>query len=96
MWLSGRVVVGGKKAKLVDAIFIAAIGTVVGGIFGTFFSGVIAAVTQLIIWLALIRHYYECGWGTAFGIAILAIMIFVGISIILGVVGFTLFSTLLV
>jgi hypothetical protein len=49
MWFSGRVVVGGKKAKLVDAILIAVIGTVVGSVFGTFFSGVIAVIIQLII-----------------------------------------------
>ncbi len=92
LWLSGRAVVGSKKARFVDALLIAIVGTIVGGIFSALFSGIIAAIIQLIIWLALIRYYYECGWGTAFGIAVLAIMIFVVIALILGVIGFTLFS----
>ena len=92
LWFSGRIIVGERKARFIDAILIGVIGTIVGGIFGALFSGIIAAIIQLFIWLALIRHYYECEWGTALVIAILSIIVYVVISVILGIIGFTLFS----
>jgi len=90
--LSGRLVVGSQKARFVDAVFIVVIGTVVGAFFGVFFTGLIAVIVQLIIWLALTRHYFECGWGTAFVISILAIVIFIVVGAVLGLIGFALFT----
>ena len=92
LWLSGRAIVGGRKARFADAVLIGFIGTAVGGIFGALFSGIVAVIIQLLIWLGLIRHYYECGWGRALGVAILAMIIFVVIAVLLDVVGYTLFT----
>ena len=92
LWLSGRLIVGARKARFIDAVLIVIIGTVVGGLVGAFFSGIVGAVIQLILWLALVRHYFECGWFTALGIAIIAVIAFVIVSVILGVIGFTLFT----
>ncbi|TEU06265.1 hypothetical protein E3I90_02605 [Candidatus Bathyarchaeota archaeon] len=90
LWLSGRAIVGKDKAKFTDAIFTVIIGTVVGALFGAFFVGFIASFIQLILWLVLVKHFFDCGWLKALVISILAIIIFAVIAIILGLVGFTL------
>ena len=92
LWLSGRIVVGKEKAKFKDAVITVAIGTIVGGVFGALITGNIAAFIQLIIWLALVKKYFECGWLAAFGISILAVIIFGVVAAVLGLIGFTLFT----
>lgn len=92
LWLSGRIVVGKEKAKFKDAVITVVIGTIVGGVFGALISGIIAAFIQLIIWLALVRQYFECGWGAALGISILAVIIFGVVAVALGLIGLTLFT----
>lgn len=92
LWLSGRLVVGNQKARFIDAVLIVIIGTVVGAFIGALFTGLIAAIVQLIIWLALTKHYFECGWGTAFVISILAIVIFIVVGGVMGLIGFALFT----
>ena len=92
LWLSGRIVVGKEKAKFKDAIITVVIGTIVGGIFGALFIGIIATVIQLIIWLALVKKYFECGWGAALGISIMAVIIFGVVVVALSFIGFTLFT----
>ena len=95
LWLSGRAIVGKEKAKFTDAVLTIIIGTVVGALFGAFFSGVIASIIQLILWLILVRYFFDCGWLKAFVISILAIIIFVVIAIILGLIGFALITFVL-
>ena len=90
LWLSGRAIVGKDKAKFTDAIFTVIIGTVVGALFGAFFIGIIASFIQLILWLVLVKHFFDCGWLKALVISILAIIIFAAIAIILGLIGFAL------
>ena len=92
LWLSGRLIVGARKARFSDAILIVVIGTVIGGLVGAFFSGIIGSIVQLILWLALVRHYFDCGWFTAFIIAIIAVIAFIVVGVILGIIGFTLFT----
>ena len=92
LWLSGRLVVGQEKAKFADAVLTVVIGTVIGGIFGAYFTGIIASIVQLVIWLALVRHYFECGWTAALGISLLAVIIFIIVAVALGLVGITLFT----
>lgn len=92
LWLAGRVVVGGEKARFVDAVLIAVIGTVIGGVLGAFTTGIIVAIIQLIIWLGLVRYYFECSWGKAIVISFLSIIVFIVIGAVLALVGFTLFT----
>jgi hypothetical protein len=87
LWLAGRAIVGKEKAKFTDAIWIVVLGTVIGTFFGAFFSGIIATVILLILWLALVKHFFDCGWLKAFIISILAVIIFAVIVIILGIIG---------
>jgi len=90
IWLSGRAIVGKKKAKFTDALLIVVIGTVVGALFGAFFVGFLASIIQLILWLLTVRHFFDCGWWKALAISILATIIFAIIAVVLGLLGFTL------
>ncbi len=87
LWLVGRALVGKQKAKFTDAIWIVVLGIVIGSIVGVFLGGLIAAVLMFIIWLALIKHFFDCGWLMAFAIAVVAVIIFVIIVAILALVG---------
>jgi hypothetical protein len=87
LWLSGRAVVGKEKAKFTDAVWIVILGTIVGAIFGFLFVGVIASIIQLLIWLALVKHFFDCGWLKALAISIIAVLIFAIIAAILVVIG---------
>ena len=55
LWLAGRGLVGKEKAKFTDAIWIVALGTIIGMIIGFIstdvisFSGLIIALIQLIV-----------------------------------------------
>ena len=87
LWLSGRALAGKEKAKFTDALWIVILGTVIATFFGAYFTGIIAAIIQLILWLALIKHFFDCGWLKAFAISILAVIIFVVIVVIFAAIG---------
>jgi len=88
LWLSGRVLVGKEKAKFLDAVWIIILGTLIGGIFSYFeIIGIIALIIQLVIWLGLVKHFFDTGWLKAFVISVLAVIILVVVGFILGLVG---------
>ena len=91
LWLSGRLLVGKDKAKLTDAIWIVVLGTVVGAIFGYFFSGWVALIIELVLWLLIVKHFFDCGWLKALAISIITVIIFVIIVAILALIGIALF-----
>ena len=91
LWLAGRALVGKEKAKFFDAIWIILLGTVIGAVVGAYTSGLVAAVIMFIVWLALIKHFFDCGWLMAFAIAIIAVIIFTVIVAVLAIVGVGLF-----
>jgi hypothetical protein len=87
LWLAGRVLVGSDKAKFFDAIWIVILGTVIGAVVGDFVGSLVAAVIMFIVWLALIKHFFDCGWLMALAIAIIAVILFVIIAAVLAFVG---------
>ncbi len=87
LWLAGKALVG-KKAKLTDAIWIVILGTAVGAIFGAYFYGILAAIVQLILWLLIVKHFFDTGWLKALAISIIAIVIFAVVIAVLAVIGF--------
>ncbi|HRU81042.1 MAG TPA: hypothetical protein P5168_00680, partial [Candidatus Methanomethylicus sp.] len=95
LWLAGRLLVGGQKAKFTDAIMIVVIGVVIGAILGYFVYGWIASIIMLIVWLALIKHFFDCGWLKALAIAIVTVIIFAVIAVVLALLGFGLFALLI-
>jgi len=94
LWLSGRALVGKDKAKFTDAIWIVVLGTIVGAVLGSSLSGLIALVVQLILWLFLVKHFFDCGWLKALAISILVAVIFAVIAMVLAVLGYVLISSL--
>ena len=93
LWLSGRAIVEKDKAKFTDAIWIVILGTVVGTLFGAFFTGIIASIIQLILWLAIVKYFFDTGWLKALAISIVAVIIFAVIAAILAIIGFGIWVT---
>jgi len=89
LWLAGRALVGKEKAKFTDGLWIAALGTLIGEIMGYFFvPGLLVTIIMVIVWLGLIKRFFDCGWLKALLIAIGAIVIFIIISFVLALIGF--------
>jgi hypothetical protein len=93
LWLSGRSLVGKDKAKFLDAVWIVLLGTVINAVIGAFVSGLLAAIIMFIVWLALIKHFFDCGWVMAFAIALVAVVIVILVGIVLGLIGFALVAS---
>jgi hypothetical protein len=91
-WISGRLLAGKDKAKFTDALWIVVLGTVIGSGFGYFFTGIIASIIMLIIWLGLVKHFFDCGWLKALAISIVAVLIFIAITVLLSIVGIVIVS----
>jgi len=71
------------------------LGTVIGAAVGAFVGGLIAAPIMFIIWLALIKRFFDCGWLKALVIAIIAVIIFIIIVVVLAIIGFGILALLL-
>ena len=87
LWLAGRALVGKEKAKFLGAVWIVALGTIIGAVVGALVGGLLAAIIMFVIWLALIKNFFDCGWLMAFAIAIIAVIIFIIIVAILAFIG---------
>ncbi len=93
LWISGRLLAGKQNAKFTDALWIVALGTVIfyftsfaiesffAEVFG---SALIAYLVLLIVWLALVKHFFDCGWLKALVISIVAVIIAIIIWLIIG------------
>jgi hypothetical protein len=86
LWLVGRGLVGKQKAKLTDAIWIVALGVIVGSVLMSYVHGIVGIIITLIIWLVLIKHFFDCGWLKAILVAIVAVVVLIIIAVILAVV----------
>ncbi|HYB07987.1 MAG TPA: hypothetical protein VEB87_07555 [Nitrososphaerales archaeon] len=94
LWLSGRALVGKQKAKFTDAIWIVVLGVVVGAAVGALVNGLLGALITFILWLYLIKHFFDCGWLKALVVAIVAVIIFIVIIAVLAIVGIGLLTLL--
>jgi hypothetical protein len=86
-WISGRLLAGKEKAKGTDALWIVILGTVIQAALGYFLTGLIASLIVLVIWLALVKHFFDCGWLRALVISVVAILILAAIAVVLGIIG---------
>jgi hypothetical protein len=84
-YIAGRAVVGKKRALFSDAFVISLLGTTVAIVVGFFMPDMplISLILSLIVWLLLIKRYYETGWLGALAVAILAVIIYVVVGLIL-------------
>jgi hypothetical protein len=84
LYLAGLVVVGKKRALLTDAFIISLLGTVLSTVFFMFIPyRLIALLLGIITWLLLIKRLYGTGWIGAIGVGILAIIIFLAVTVLL-------------
>lgn len=92
LWISGRLLVGKEKAKFTDALWIAILGTVIADVLNIFIVGIIATLIVLFVWIALIKHFFDCGWLKALAIGIIAILMLIVIALILAAIGITILT----
>jgi hypothetical protein len=84
LYLVGLVIFGKKRALLSDAFMISLVGTVLSTVFFMFIPyRLIALFLGLITWLLLIKRLYKTGWIGAIGVGILAIIIFLAVTLLL-------------
>ena len=89
IYIAGLMVVGGRKATFGDAFKISLLGTVLGGLIYTaisFFVPLLGLIVYVLIWLALIKQYFETGWLNALAIGILAVIVWIALIIIVGLI----------
>lgn len=87
LWLIGRSMVGKEKAKFTDAIWIVALGIIISTILGTWIHGLLGFIVTLIVWLVLIRHFFDTGWMKALLMAIVLVIVLVIVGLILAALG---------
>ncbi|NWF86304.1 hypothetical protein HXY32_00575 [Candidatus Bathyarchaeota archaeon] len=82
--LAGLVVVGKKRALLSDAFIISLLGTILSTAFFLFIPyNLLALALSIIVWLLLIKRLYETSWLKAIAVGILAIIIFLAVTVLL-------------
>lgn len=91
LWLVGRALVG-NKASLTHAIWIVALGIIINAILGMFIHGIVGLIVTLIVWLWLVKHFFNTGWLHAIIIAVVAIIALVIIAFILAAIGFSMLA----
>jgi hypothetical protein len=97
LWISGRLIAGKDKAKFTDALWIVFLGSIINTVVSLFIGNIVATIVLLIVWLALIKHFFDCGWLKALAIAVVAVVIFAIVvavlAIIFGILGLGIIAT---
>lgn len=87
IYLAGLIVVGGKRALFTDAFIISLLGTVLSTLFFLFIEiRFLALILSVLVWLLLIKRFYETGWLGAIAVGLLAIIVFLVVTILLALV----------
>jgi len=87
LWLVGRAIVG-KTASLMHAIWIVVLGVIINTILGAFVHGLLGLLVTLVVWVVLIKQFFETGWGKAAIVGIVAIIVLAIIAVVLAAIGF--------
>ena len=82
LWLAGEIVVG-RRVTFGEALAIAGVGTFLVGA-SIAFLGLIGLLLGLVVFLLLVKHYFKTGWLGAIGVGIMAIIVLVVLTFILG------------
>jgi hypothetical protein len=93
LWIVGRWFVG-NKARFSHAVWIGVLGVLIGAVISFFLSGLLGSIVgtliMIVVWLALITHFFDCGLLRGIAIAIIAGIIYWVVSIILSAILVTL------
>src|SRR5947199_4587629 len=84
LWLAGEIVVG-RRVTFGEALAIAGVGTFLVGA-SIALLGLIGLLLGLVIFLLLVKHYFKTDWLGAIGGGILAIVVLVVLTFILGAI----------
>ena len=78
----------GNRAKFSHAIWIAVLGVIIGAIVGFFLGGIaiVSMLIMIVVWLVLIKHFFNCGLLRGVAIAIIADIIYLIISLIISAI----------
>lgn len=91
LWLAGEIVVG-RRVTFGEALAVAGVGTLlVGGVL-FLLPSLLGLLAAFVLFLALIRHYFKTGWFGAFGVTIMAVIVGVVLTFVLGALFVGLFS----
>jgi hypothetical protein len=89
-WIVEKWFVGKDKANFTDAVWIGVLGVVIGAVIGFFPTGIVGTILgtliMIVVWLALITHFFDCGLLKGLVIAIIAGIIYWVISLILSAI----------
>ena len=89
LWIVGKWFVGKDKAKFTDALWIGVLGVVIGAVIGFFLTGwgaILGTLIMIVVWLALITHFFDCGLLKGLVIAVIAGIIYWVITLILSAI----------
>ena len=86
VWVAGRLLVGGQKARFTDALWIVILNAVVIYVVGIFVSGLIGAIITFVLYLLLIKHFFDCGWIKALIIDIIAVILQIVVAFIIALI----------
>jgi hypothetical protein len=87
LWLVGRAMVG-KTASLMHAVWIVVLGVIINTILGALVQGLLGLLITLVVWVALIKHFFKTGWGKAAIVGTVATVVLAIIVVILALIGF--------
>lgn len=87
LWLTGRAMVG-KTASLTHAVWIVVLGVIINTILGAFVQGLLGLLITLVVWVALIKHFFKTSWSKAAIVGIVATVVLAIIVVILALLGF--------
>ena len=83
IYLAARIVVGGK-ASFTHTLLLVFVGVVIVGLTSILTHSLLGSVLTFLVWLWLIKTFFQTNWFSALGIAILAVFMFLAVIILLG------------
>jgi hypothetical protein len=90
LWIVGKWFVGKDKAKFTDALWIGVLGVVIGAGIGFLVTGwvgtILGTLIMIVVWLALITHFFDCGLFKGLVIAVIAGIIYWVVTLILSAI----------
>ncbi|HEY5620551.1 MAG TPA: hypothetical protein VIK88_02730 [Candidatus Bathyarchaeia archaeon] len=91
LWAAGEIVVG-RRVTFGQAFAIAGVGTFLVGAVLFFLPSLLGLLAGFVLFLWIIRHYFKTGWFGAFGVTIMAVIVGVVLTFVLGALTIGLFS----
>ena len=68
------------KAKFTDALWIGVLGVAISAAISFFLGGILGAILgtliMIVVWITLIKHFFDCGTIKALGISVIAGIIY--------------------